>query len=215
MKYYIARSLVISTPTKYHHSDSERCAKKKQKNNIYTQAAICQQHTSIDRRRRRLFPQYVYVSLSLPPCSQGCFECGPDSVTAPPLKTHTYTHSSCSGMTAEMEWQGWVFPERGTEAWTAGVLLGLLSLNWVTVSNQALEAGPWGRYRHFLLDGTQLTASPSDPRNPNALAASCISQVLALVAYSANLSAWAFPRRASTSIACPPNLGRGTAREAD
>lgn len=36
-----------------------------------------------------------------------------------------------------------------------------------------------------------------------------------LVVLHANLSAWAFPTRASTSIACPPNLGRGTAREAD
>lgn len=36
-----------------------------------------------------------------------------------------------------------------------------------------------------------------------------------LVAHCANLSAWAFPTRASTSIACPPNLGQGTAREAD
>lgn len=45
-------------------------------------------------------------------------------MTAPPLKTHTQTHSSCSGMTAEMEWQGWVFPVRAKEAWTAGVLLG-------------------------------------------------------------------------------------------
>lgn len=185
------------------------------KTNIYTQAAICHRHGTTDSDGRR-FPQYVHVSLSLLPCSQACIEYGLAFVTAPPPKTCTHSQLLCNdredGVTAMS------IPPTQYQSVDSGNTAGAL----ITQLGHCVQSGFGGR------PARAVQAFPSGRDSADSLAfrpsqSECIGCQLHLAGLrrvgigsvpcqSLGLD---FSQRASTSMVCPPNLGRGTVREAD